>query len=75
MYRDGEPVDVTIRLGEAPINEVSTVVADRPVLASERLGIQVEAMTPEIAKSCGWPICHSNALKSCRAESRGSADC
>ncbi|MDX1495206.1 MAG: trypsin-like peptidase domain-containing protein [Longimicrobiales bacterium] len=48
VYRNGRPVDVTVRLGEAPINDVPAVMASNPVLASERLGIQVEALTPQL---------------------------
>jgi len=75
VYRDGEPVDVTVRLGEAPINDLSTVVAERPVLASERLGIQVEALTPEIAQRLGFEdasgVILSDVMSGSAAERRG----
>jgi serine protease Do len=54
VYRDGAPTEVTMRLGEAPLNEAApTVVAAEPV-AEERLGIMVEAMTPELAERYGY---------------------
>ena len=49
IYRDGAPRNVTMRLGEAPLNETTpTVVAAEP-MAEERLGIMVEPMTRELA--------------------------
>ena len=54
VYRDGTPRDVTIRLAEAPINDVSAAVAQRDLLAEERLGIQVERLTPELADELGY---------------------
>lgn len=75
VYRDGEPVDLEIRLGEAPINDVPTVVADRPVLASERLGIQVEALNPQLAEQFGWDdasgVVLRDVLNGSAAERRG----
>lgn len=75
VYRDGEPVEVEIRLAEAPINDVPTVVADRPVLASERLGIQVEALNPQLAEQLGWDdasgVVLRDVLNGSAAERRG----
>ncbi|MDX1648112.1 MAG: trypsin-like peptidase domain-containing protein [Longimicrobiales bacterium] len=75
VYRDGEPVDLEVRLGEAPINDVPVVAADRPVLASERLGIQVEALTPQIAEQLGWSdasgVVLADVLNGSAAERRG----
>jgi S1-C subfamily serine protease len=45
---------VDIRLGEAPINNFSAAAAERPVLAEERLGIQVEAIDAELAAEAGF---------------------
>lgn len=77
IYRDRHPMDVDIQLGEAPINDVPTVVADRPVLASERLGIQVEALTPERAEAAGWNdpsgVILTDVLDGSAAERRGVA--
>ncbi|MBT8403295.1 MAG: trypsin-like peptidase domain-containing protein [Gemmatimonadetes bacterium] len=54
VYRDGSPRDVTLRLGEAPLNETApTVVAAEP-MAEERLGIMVEPMTRELADRYGY---------------------
>jgi serine protease Do len=54
IYRGGSPRDVSMRLGEAPLNESApTVVAAEPV-AEERLGIMVEPMTPELASRYGY---------------------
>ncbi len=75
VFRDGRSEEVTIRLGEAPINDVPTVFADVPVLASERLGIQVEALTPEIAEELGFQdasgVILRDVLNGSAAERRG----
>lgn len=50
VYRDGQPRDITVRLGEAPIN---TQVAAAPVAEPdmvERLGIGVQELTAELAR-------------------------
>ena len=54
VYRDGAPRQVTIRLAEAPINDVSAAVSQRELMAEERLGIQVERLTPELADQLGY---------------------
>lgn len=54
VYRDGKPMDVTIRLQEAPINERPTHTAERTVHAEERLGINVEAVDQELADRLGY---------------------
>ena len=54
VYRDGRPMDVTIRLAEAPINGTPSVVADREVAAEERLGIAVEELDAELAQTIGY---------------------
>ncbi len=54
VYRGGSPRDVTMRLGEAPLNESApTIVAAEPV-AEERLGIMVEPMSAELASRYGY---------------------
>ncbi|MBT8488103.1 MAG: trypsin-like peptidase domain-containing protein [Gemmatimonadetes bacterium] len=77
VYRDGRPEDLSIRLGEAPLNDVAAVVAEAPVLASERLGIQVEALTPEIAAQIGYEeptgVILRDVLSGSVAERRGVA--
>ena len=54
VYRDGGPRDVTIRLGEAPINEIRTLTAERAVMAEDRLGISLRELTPEVASELGF---------------------
>jgi serine protease Do len=54
VYRNGQPMDVDIRLEEAPINNVAPVVAQRPELAAERLGIRVQALDAEVARRTGF---------------------
>jgi serine protease Do len=54
VYRDGRPTDVTIRLGEAPLNEQTAVVADRAVHSEERLGINVELLDARTATELGY---------------------
>lgn len=75
VYRDGEPENLTIRLGEAPINDVPALVAEVPVLASERLGIQVEALTPDLAQRAGYEdpsgVILRDVLSGSAAERRG----
>jgi serine protease Do len=54
VFRDGQPTRLTVRLGEAPINERGTAVAERTVVAAERLGIAVEALEPQRAAELGF---------------------
>ena len=54
IFRGGRETSVDIRLGEAPINNFSTVAAERPVLAEERLGIQVEVIDAQLAREAGF---------------------
>jgi serine protease Do len=49
IYRDGKPMEVTLRLDEAPINERPVQTAERTVHAEERLGIKVETLDAELA--------------------------
>jgi serine protease Do len=54
IYRDGRPVDVSVRLTEAPIN-ARRVVAEAPTVRSEeRLGIQLQPLDPETAAQLGF---------------------
>ena len=54
IYRDGSPRDVTMRLGEAPLNETApTVVASEP-MAEERLGIMVQPLDADLAGQFGY---------------------
>lgn len=54
VYRDGGPLDVSLRLTEAPINESEPAVVETEAMAEERLGIMVESLTPELADRYGY---------------------
>jgi serine protease Do len=75
IYRDGTPTRVGIRLGEAPINDIQTVVAAASTNAEERLGIQVEALTAAIAAEAGWDdptgVLLTDVARGSAAERRG----
>jgi len=55
IYRSGSPRDLTVRLGEAPLNNVEQPEA-RPETptAEEKLGIGVRELTPELAEQLGY---------------------
>ncbi len=55
IYRDRRRMDVRVRLAEAPINGAPTVVAERTVHSEERLGINVELLSAEVAEQLGYP--------------------
>lgn len=55
VYRGGAPREITVRLGEAPINDLPEVVATNGPVAEERIGISVEPLTPELAERYGYP--------------------
>ena len=55
VYRDSRPVDVTIRLDEAPINSSPSSVSERTVHSEERLGINIEALDQELATELRFP--------------------
>lgn len=54
VYRNKRPTEVTIRLDEAPINERPVTTAEREVMAEERLGINVEPLTADLAQQLGY---------------------
>ncbi len=54
IFRNGREMEVDVRLGEAPINNFSSVDVERPVLAEERLGIQVQVLDSELAREAGF---------------------
>ncbi|MEX0837218.1 MAG: trypsin-like peptidase domain-containing protein [Gemmatimonadota bacterium] len=56
VYRDGRPIDVTIRLDEAPIAAQPTLTASRETLAAERLGIRVESIDADLAEATGLEV-------------------
>jgi serine protease Do len=54
IYRNRRPMDVRVRLSEAPLNELPQVEAPREGVAEQRLGIQVEPLTRENAQEYGF---------------------
>ncbi len=54
IYRDRRRMDVTVRLAEAPINDVPTRTAARAVHSEERLGINVEELDATLAQQIGY---------------------
>jgi serine protease Do len=56
IYRDGTPREIEVELGELPMDEAEAeggVSPTRPV-ALERLGMEVQNMTSELARSLGY---------------------
>jgi len=54
VYRNGEPRELEITLGEAPLGPEPQRVTEAPVEAVEKLGIAVEDLTPEVAERLGY---------------------
>ncbi|HCK61514.1 MAG TPA: serine protease [Gemmatimonadetes bacterium] len=54
IFRDGRETLIDIRLGEAPLNNFASETTESPVLAEERLGIQVELLDPKLAREAGF---------------------
>lgn len=54
LYRDRRPMDVSVRLGEAPINDIALRTVERASAADERLGIRVEALDAQTAREIGF---------------------
>lgn len=54
VYRNGAPVDVDVRLGEAPINNPLPTPTVATPTAAQRLGIEVEPLDAERAESYGF---------------------
>ncbi len=75
IYRDGKPRDVSMRLAEAPINGLSTTVAESEPVAEERLGLMVEELTPELAQELRYPeaggVVISEVQRASAAQRRG----
>jgi serine protease Do len=55
VYRDRQPRELTVRLGEAPLSEIAIRSPAGTEVAEERLGILVEDMTPELADQFNYP--------------------
>ena len=75
LYRNRRQVDVTVRLGEAPLNEAPVVVAERTVHSEERLGINVEVLDAEAAREIGFDgsggVILTDVARGSAAERRG----
>ena len=54
VYRNKRPMEIDVRLTEAPLNEVARAPVTRERVAEERLGIQVETLTQERARQFGF---------------------
>ncbi len=54
VYRNKKPMDVTVRLDEAPINDRPTLTAARTAHSEERLGINVEVLDAQLADQMGF---------------------
>ena len=54
IYRDGRPSDISVELGEAPLNNAAPIVSERTALSDERLGINVEPLETELAEEIGY---------------------
>ena len=54
IYRDGRPTDISVQLGEAPLNSSAPVISERTALSDERLGINVEPLDTELAEEIGY---------------------
>ena len=56
IYRDGRPTDVSVQLGEAPLNSLAPVISEQTALSDERLGINVEPLDTELAEEIGYEV-------------------
>ncbi|MFQ5536200.1 MAG: Do family serine endopeptidase [Gemmatimonadota bacterium] len=54
VYRNKRPMEVKVKLGEAPISEKATVAEEPTAHAEERLGIRVESLDAERAQELGY---------------------
>ena len=54
VYRDGQPRDFTIRLSEAPLDDVAAAPEPTAEAAEERLGIFVSDLNQEMATQMGF---------------------
>ena len=54
IFREGREASIDIRLGEAPLNNFASATNESPILAEERLGIQVELLDPKLAREAGF---------------------
>ncbi len=54
VYRHQRPIEVELRLDEAPLNDIPPRVTERSTHAEERLGIRVEELDAELARELGF---------------------
>ncbi|MBI4520831.1 MAG: trypsin-like peptidase domain-containing protein [Gemmatimonadetes bacterium] len=54
VYRARQPRDIPVRLGEAPFSAETPTTAEAPAPPEEKLGINVEDLTPETARRLGF---------------------
>tara|TARA_B100001123_G_scaffold321786_3_gene360955 strand:- start:4361 stop:5914 length:1554 start_codon:yes stop_codon:yes gene_type:complete len=54
VYRDGKALELVVRLAEAPINRLVSRTTERPQLADERIGIRVEELDVNSARTIGF---------------------
>ena len=54
IFRDRRPIDVRVRLGEAPISDIAPRAAERASADDERLGIRVEVLDAQAAREIGF---------------------
>ncbi len=54
IYRDKHPMDVRLRLGEAPIDQTEVQPTVRPIHGDQRLGIEVEPLDAQLANRLGY---------------------
>jgi serine protease Do len=64
VYRDKHPMQVTIRLTEAPISDVQTEPSSPAVHAEQRLGIEVQSLDAETADHLGYSQAGGIVIKS-----------
>ena len=54
LYRSRRPMDVGVRLAEAPINDLAPRTVEQASTADERLGIRVEVLGAQTAREIGF---------------------
>lgn len=54
LFRDKRPMDIDVRLGEAPINALAPHPVEKATTGDERLGIKVEALDAQSARENGF---------------------
>jgi serine protease Do len=76
VYRDKRPMEVRVRLGESPINNVAARPVEVATASDQRLGIRVEALSAEDARQSGYQpgdVVIVDVLRGSPADQRGMA--